>query len=64
MDISVVLKVAGVGLLVAVIHQILTRSGREEMATLVSVAGIIIVLFLVVDRVSDLFGTIKKIFEL
>ena len=54
MDISVVLKVAGVGLLVAVIHQILTRSGREEMATLVSV----------VDRVSDLFGTIKKIFEL
>ncbi len=64
MDISVVLKVAGVGLLVAVIHQILTRSGREEMATLVSVAGIIIVLFLIVDRVSDLFGTIKKIFEL
>ena len=64
MDISVVLKVAGVGLLVAVIHQILTRSGREEMATLVSVAGIIIVLFLVVDRVSNLFGTIKKIFEL
>ncbi|MBQ6263784.1 MAG: stage III sporulation protein AC [Clostridia bacterium] len=64
MDISVVLKVAGVGLLVAVIHQILSRSGREEMATLVSVAGIIIVLFLIVDRVSDLFGTIKKIFEL
>ena len=64
MDISVVLKVAGVGLLVAVIHQILERSGREEMATLVSVAGIIIVLFLIVDRVSDLFGTIKKIFEL
>ena len=64
MDISVVLKVAGVGLLVAVIHQILARSGREEMATLVSVAGIIIVLFLIVDRVSDLFGTIKKIFEL
>ena len=64
MDISVVLKVAGVGILVAVIHQILTRSGREEMATLVSVAGIIIVLFLIIDRVSDLFGTIKKIFEL
>ena len=64
MDISIVLKVAGVGLLVAVTHQILSRSGREEMATLVSVAGIIIVLFLIVDRVSDLFGTIKKIFEL
>ncbi|MBR7033533.1 MAG: stage III sporulation protein AC [Clostridia bacterium] len=64
MDISVVLKVAGVGILVAVIHQILSRSGREEMATLVSVAGIIIVLFLIVDRVSDLFGTIKRIFEL
>ena len=64
MDISVVLKVAGVGLLVAAVNQILSRTGREEMATLVSVAGIIIVLFLVVDRVSDLFGTIKKIFEL
>ena len=64
MDVSVVLKVAGVGLIVAVAHQILSRSGREEMAALVSVAGIIIVLFLIIDRVSDLFGSIKTVFGL
>ena len=64
MDVSVVLKVAGVGLIVAVAHQILSRSGREEMAALVSVAGIIIVLFLLIDRISDLFGSIKTVFGL
>ncbi|MBQ7475220.1 MAG: stage III sporulation protein AC [Clostridia bacterium] len=64
MDVNIVLKVAGVGLLVAVSHQILTRAGREEMATLVSVAGIVIILFLIIQRVSDLFSTIKTIFEL
>ena len=64
MDVSVVLKVAGVGLIVAVAHQILSRSGREEMAALVSVAGIIIVLFLLIDRVSELFGSIKTVFGL
>ncbi len=64
MDVAVVLKVAGVGLIVAVAHQILSRSGREEMAALVSVAGIIIVLFLIIDKISDLFGTIKNVFEL
>lgn len=64
MDASVVLKVAGVGILVAISHQLLARSGREDMGVLVSVAGIIIVFFLLIDKISDLFGTVKTIFEL
>ena len=63
MDASVVLKVAGVGILVAIASQLLSRSGREDMGVLVSVAGIIIVLFLLIDKVSDLVETIKTVFE-
>ncbi len=64
MDISLILKVAGAGLLVSVICQILTKSGRDEQAMLVSVAGIIIVLMLLVQEISSLLETIKSIFGL
>ena len=53
-----------IGLLVAVSNQILTRAGREEQATLVSVAGVVIVLLLLVGRIGELFGHIKEIFDL
>ena len=61
MDIGVIMKVAGTGLLVTVACQILSRSGREEQATLVSIAGIIIVLLLV-NEIGVLFTTIRNIF--
>lgn len=64
LEVSLIIKVAGIGLLVAVSHQILTRAGREEQATLVSVAGVIIVLLLLVGRIGELFGHIKEIFDL
>ena len=64
LEVSLIIKVAGIGLLVAVSHQILSRAGREEQATLVSVAGVVIVLLLLVGRIGDLFGNIKEIFEL
>ncbi|MBQ3901680.1 MAG: stage III sporulation protein AC, partial [Clostridia bacterium] len=48
----------------AIAHQILTRAGREEQAMLVSVAGVVIVLFLLVGRIGELFGDIKEIFGL
>ena len=62
MDISLVLKVAGAGLLVSVVCQILGKSGRDEQAMLVSIAGIIIVLMLLVQEISNLINTIKSVF--
>lgn len=62
MNISLILKVAGAGLLISVVCQILSRSGRDEQAMLVSVAGIIIVLMLLVQEFSQLINTIKSTF--
>ena len=64
MDISIILKVAGTGLLVSVAYMILSRSGREEMAMLVSLAGVIIILLMIVDRASGLFNNIRQTFGL
>ena len=62
MNITLILKVAGAGLLISVVCQILSRSGRDEQAMLVSVAGIIIVLMLLVQEFSQLINTIKSTF--
>ncbi len=64
MDISLVLKVAGVGILVTVACQILTRAGRDEQATLVSLAGIVIVLLMLVGQIGELFRTVREVFGL
>lgn len=64
MDITLILKVAGIGTLVSVIHQILSRYGRDEQATLVAVSGVVIVLFMLVQEMSALFSTIQDLFEL
>lgn len=64
MDISLILKVAGVGILVTVACQILTRAGRDEQATLVSLAGIVIVLLMLVGQIGELFRTVREVFEL
>lgn len=62
MDISLILKVAGVGILVTVACQILSRAGREEQATMVSIAGIVIVLMMLVSEIGDLFRTVREVF--
>ena len=64
MDISLILKVAGVGILVTVACQILTRAGRDEQATLVSITGIVIVLLMLVGQIGDLFCTVREVFGL
>lgn len=64
MDISIVLKTAGVGMLVGIICQVLTKSGREEQAMLVSVAGIIIVLLMLVGELGTLISSVREIFGL
>ena len=63
-SIDLVFKIAAIGILVAVLNQVLVHSGREDMATLVSRTGRIIVLLRVVNLVSDLFASVKNIFGL
>ncbi|MBQ8404311.1 MAG: stage III sporulation protein AC [Clostridia bacterium] len=64
MNIELILKVAGVGVLVTVAYQVLMKSGRDEQAMLVSVAGIIIVLFMLVNELGGLFEAIRNVFGL
>lgn len=63
-SIDLVFKIAAIGILVAVLNQLLVRSGRDDMATMTSIAGLIIVLLMVVNLVSDLFVSVKSIFGL
>lgn len=62
MDIGLVLRVAGVGMLVSVACQILAKSGRDEQAMLVSLAGIVLVLLMLVEEIGRLFDTIRGVF--
>ena len=64
MDIELILKVAGVGMIVTVLCQILSKSGRDEQATLVSIAGIVIILLCLVDEISLLINTLREVFGL
>ncbi|MBQ8351153.1 MAG: stage III sporulation protein AC [Clostridia bacterium] len=64
MDVSLVLKVAGIGLLVSVAQQILSRTGRDEQAMLVSVAGIVLVLLLLIEEIGRLFALVESVFGL
>lgn len=63
-QIDLLFKLAGLGVVVAVISQVLNRTGREELGTLTTVAGLVIALFLVVNLISELFTTLKSIFSL
>ena len=62
MDVSLILKVAGVGLTVSIAYQLLSKYGRDEQAVLVSLAGIVIVMLMLVDRIGTLFGNIRSVF--
>ncbi len=62
MDVSLILKVAGVGFTVSIAYQLLSKYGRDEQAVLVSLAGIIIVMLMLVDKLGTLFGNVRSIF--
>jgi len=64
MGVDIIFKIAAIGILTAITGQILKRSERDEMATLTTLAGLIIVLMMVVDMISRLFDTIKSLFSL
>lgn len=64
MNVDIIFKIAAIGILITVICQILKKSDRDDFATIVSLAGLIIVLTLVIGMISDLFESIKSIFNL
>lgn len=64
MEIDLIFKIAAVGILVAVLNILLSRSGRDEQALMVTLAGLVCVLVLVVREISDLFSLIKQLFDL
>lgn len=64
MDVDMIFKIAAIGIIVAVLNQLLVRSGREEQAMLMTLAGLIVVLSMVVTQISELFSTIKNLFGL
>lgn len=63
MDIDLIFKIAAVGIIVSILNQVLVRSGREEQATMTSLAALVVVLMIVVQRIADLFDMVKTLFE-
>lgn len=62
MDIGLIFKIAAIGIIVAVINQLLTRAGRDDIATLVTISGLVIVLMMIVSLVGDLFQNVQSVF--
>ena len=64
MNVDLIFKIAAIGILVSVLNQVLTRSGRDEQATMTTLAGLVLVLMMVVQEISDLFNLVKNLFGL
>ena len=64
MDVDLIFKIAAVGMLVAVLNQLLIRSGREEQAMMTTLAGLVVVMMILVQEISGLFQLIKTLFDL
>lgn len=64
MDVELVFKIAAIGIIVSILNQVLTRSGREEQATMTTLTGLVVVLMMVAQKISELFDLIKSLFGL
>lgn len=64
MEVDLIFKIAAIGIIVAVLNQLLVRSGREEQAMMTTIAGLVVVLMMVIDQISQLFDTVKRVFGL
>lgn len=64
MDVDLIFKIAAIGIIVAVLNQVLIRSGREEQAMMTTLAGLIVVLMMIINEINTLFETVKTIFGL
>ena len=63
MEIDLIFKIAAVGIIVSILNQVLVRSGREEQATMTSLAALVVVLMIVVERIAELFDLVKHLFQ-
>lgn len=63
MDIDLVFKIAAIGIIVSILNQVLSRSGREEQATMTSLAGLVVVLMMLAQKIAELFDLVKTLFE-
>ena len=64
MEVDLIFKIAAVGILVSVLNQVLTRSGRDEMATMTTLVALVVVLMIVVQEISSLFNLVENLFDL
>ncbi len=64
MDVGIILKIAAIGLITAIVNQLLKKADKDEIATLTTLAGLIIVLLMLIDMVSQLFGTLSGLFTM
>lgn len=64
MNVDLIFKIAAIGIIVSVLNQLLVRSGREEQAMLTTLAGLIVVLYIIIGQIADLFAEIKSVFGL
>ena len=63
MEIDLIFKIAAIGIIVSILNQVLSRSGREEQATMTSLAGLVVVLMILTQKIADLFELVKTLFE-
>ena len=64
MEVDLIFKIAAIGIIVSVLNQVLIRSGREEQATMTTLAGLIVVLMMMIEQIRILFDTVKSVFGL
>ncbi len=64
MDIDLIFKIAAVGIIVSILNQVLSRSGRDEQATMTTLTGLVVVLMMVAQKISELFDLVKTLFNL
>ena len=63
MEIDLIFKIAAIGIIVSILNQVLARSGRDEQATMTTLAGLIVVLMMVVQKIAELFDLVKILFD-
>lgn len=63
MDIDLIFKIAAIGIIVSILNQVLARSGREEQATMTTLAGLVVVLMMIAQEISALFDLVKTLFQ-
>ena len=63
MEIELIFKIAAIGIIVSILNQVLSRSGREEQATMTTLAGLVVVLMMVTQKIAELFDLVKLLFD-